>query len=154
MDSSGQKLLLDITIMNRKCMPWQERVMKQLTDDSSSSDAYQILTGINYTSMVKFFMQLPILHSWQLWIMSHCFRWGIMKIFMCHHNVTGNKTYRFLYNNVSKYNIFYSSYEKLYRVIISIIQKYTTSTNCPIPLQNATTSVGMLLPNALARAPA
>ena len=98
MDGSGQKLLLDITIMNRKYMLWQGRVMKQLTDDSSSLDAYQIPTGINYRSMEQCSMLLPILHSWQLRIMSHCFRLGIMKIIMCRRDISGNELYIFLYN--------------------------------------------------------
>ena len=91
MDSSGQKLLRDITIMNSKCMLWQGHVTKQLTDDSSSLDAYQIHTGINYRSMEQCSMPLPILHSCQLWIMSHCSRLGIMKIIMCHHDISGNE---------------------------------------------------------------
>ena len=65
--------------------------MKQLTDDSSSLDAYQIHTGTNYRSMEQYSMPLPILHSWQLWIMSHCSRLGIMKIIMCHHDISGNE---------------------------------------------------------------
>ena len=51
MDGSGQKHLLDITIMNKKCVLWQGHVMKQLIDDSSSLGAYQIPTGTHYIGM-------------------------------------------------------------------------------------------------------
>ena len=51
MDDSEQKHLLDITIMNKKCMPWLGHVMKLLTDNSNSLGACRIPTATHYIGM-------------------------------------------------------------------------------------------------------
>ena len=51
MEDSRQKHLLDITIMNKKCMLWLGHIMKMLTDDSNSLGACQIPTGTHYIGM-------------------------------------------------------------------------------------------------------
>ena len=55
-DSSGHKHLLDITIMNKKCMLWQGHVTKRITDDSNSLGAYRIPIRTHYISMEQCFM--------------------------------------------------------------------------------------------------
>ena len=89
-DDSGQKQLLDITIMNKKCMLWLGHVMKRLTDGSNSLGACRIPTGTHYIGMEQCSMLLPILHSMQLWIMNHCFRLGTMKVIMLSPEIRGN----------------------------------------------------------------
>ena len=50
-DNSGQKHLLDITIMNKKCTFWLGHVMKLLTDDSNSLGACRIPIGTHNIGM-------------------------------------------------------------------------------------------------------
>ena len=55
-DDNGLKHLLDITIMNKKCMLWQGRITKWLIDDSNSLGAYRIPIGTHYIGMEQCFM--------------------------------------------------------------------------------------------------
>ena len=51
MDASGQRCLLDTTIMNNKCTPWLGHIMKLLTDTLNVLGVCQIPTGIHCISM-------------------------------------------------------------------------------------------------------
>ena len=51
MDNSGQRCLLDTTILNNKCRPWLGHIMKLLTDALSVSGVCQIPTGIHCIGM-------------------------------------------------------------------------------------------------------